>query len=349
MEQPERCLRIISCSKDQSPVNSRVRILFAYTSLASFVERDLKILKERHEVVPRNIYYWNPFRLISDLLGVFSCDAVFLWFVSIHALPIVVAAKLFRKKIVSVVGGYEAVNLPEIDYGSARSPLRRMLVRFMLHCANRIVAVSRSSQDEIVENLRVSRDRTTLIYHGFENTALSETFVKKPVVINVGHVSAETVRRKGIDDFVLAAAAMPDVEFVQIGPISVNLEEALGRKLPPNLTLEGKVSLDELINHFLSAKVYLQLSRHEGFGCSVAEAMLFGCIPVVTNAFALPEVVGDCGITLTSRNQQEVVKAVRSALAMPDSEGLRARKRILDHFSYEQRRQALLKLLSELE
>jgi glycosyltransferase involved in cell wall biosynthesis len=87
--------------------------------------------------------------------------------------------------------------------------------------------------------------------------------------------------------------------------------------------------------------VYVQLSRHESFGCSVAEAMLCRCIPVVSNAAALPEVVGDCGIVIESRKTPDVVDAVRRALAMPNSEGERARERILNHFPYELRRDKL--------
>ena len=51
---------------------------------------------------------------------------------------------------------------------------------------------------------------------------------------------------------------------------------------PPNVTLTGWVEEDELDALYRRAAVYVQASRHEGFGLSVAEAMLAGDIPVVT-------------------------------------------------------------------
>ena len=51
-----------------------------------------------------------------------------------------------------------------------------------------------------------------------------------------------------------------------------------------------------LNDYYRRASVYVQASAHEGFGLSVAEGMLAGCIPVTTRAGALPEVVGDVGI-----------------------------------------------------
>jgi glycosyltransferase involved in cell wall biosynthesis len=322
-----------------------VRIFFGYPSLASFVSRDLKILREKHTVCSRNIRHRNPIRLLADLWHVINSDLVFLWFASIYALPLVIVARLFRKNIIVVVGGYEAVNLPEIAYGSARSPMRRRLVTFMLRCSTRVIAVSKSSMNAIISNLRIKPDQIVMLYHGFEDIAPSGVLAKDVIVVNVGQVTEETWLVKGIYDFIQTADAMPDVRFLQIGRIAVDIDRKLGRTAAPNLITKGEVPFEELVRYLGPAKVYLQLSRHESFGCSVAEAMLFQCIPVVTNAYALPEVVGDCGIVLGSAKIDEVVFAVRKALAMPASEGVRARERILQHFPYQQRRDALLNLL----
>ena len=76
--------------------------------------------------------------------------------------------------------------------------------------------------------------------------------------------------------------------------------------------------------------VYVQASRHEGFGLAVAEAMLAGCVPVVMNVTAMPEVVGDAGVLIDSQDPEAVAAAVRRALELGPDAGRRARERILD-------------------
>jgi glycosyltransferase involved in cell wall biosynthesis len=329
-------------------VTSDVNILLVSAEQPSFVARDFKILRERHNVVFRFIHHTNPFRLLSDVRALWRSDLLFIWFASVYTLPLITAAKLLGKRIVTVVGGYEAANEPEIRYGSARSLFRRMLVRWILVLSDQVLAVSHASEKEIRVNLGVAHNKIRMLYHGFEDITVEGRSYKDPTVLNVGCVSDETWMRKGIYDFLLAAEQMPDVRFVQIGSLRIDITSKLGRSLPPNLTIAGRVSSEQLAENMSNAKVYLQLSRHEAFGCSVAEAMLYRCIPVVSNSAALPEVVGDCGIIIDSRETSDVVNAIRRALAMPDSEGDRARQRIRAHFPYESRCDALLKAIDAL-
>jgi glycosyltransferase involved in cell wall biosynthesis len=329
-------------------VISDVNILFVSAELPSFVARDLKILRERHSVVVRFIHHTNPVRFLGDIRALWQSDLLYIWFASIYALPLVVAAKLFGKRIVTVVGGYEAANEPEIEYGSARTPWRRTLVRWILLLSDQILAVSLSSEKEIRRNLAIAPGKTRLLYHGFEDTAAGGSSHRSPMVLNVGCASEGTWMRKGIYDLLLTAEQMPDVRFVHIGSLRIDISTKLGRLLPSNFTCTGRASSEQLGEYMSSAKVYLQLSRHEGFGCSVAEAMLCRCIPVVSNAAALPEVVGDCGIIVESRAMGDIVGAIGRALVMLDTEGERARQRILTHFPYERRRDDLLRIIEEL-
>ena len=74
----------------------------------------------------------------------------------------------------------------------------------------------------------------------------------------------------------------------------------------------GFVSEDILKKTFQESKIYLQLSRHEAFGVSVLEAMKYGCVPIVTNAYALPEVVGENGFII--ERKAECISAIKSIL-----------------------------------
>jgi len=102
------------------------------------------------------------------------------------------------------------------------------------------------------------------------------------------------------------------------------------------------------LDYYCKASVYVQPSRHEGFGLSVAEAMLSGCIPVVTQVGALPEVVGKCGIYLAAQDPASIAQAIEGALASNPEARLLARQRILEQFPMNRRGQSLDQLISSL-
>ncbi len=118
------------------------------------------------------------------------------------------------------------------------------------------------------------------------------------------------------------------MRFVVIGRDAGGAEE-LRAAAGANVELRGFVSDDELHDAYGSAAVYVQASQHEGFGVSVAEAMLAGCVPVVTPAGALPEVVGDAGIVTPAG---DLADAVRRALAAGPDGARRARERVSSAF-----------------
>jgi glycosyltransferase involved in cell wall biosynthesis len=80
---------------------------------------------------------------------------------------------------------------------------------------------------------------------------------------------------------------------------------------------------------------------------SVAEAMLAGCIPIVSRNGALPEVVGDTGVYLRSNSPLDITLAIRQALKFDDIARQRAREQIITHFPLERRAQALRALVGQ--
>lgn len=326
-----------------------MRVFFGYQTTSSFVERDLKIIRSKYTIVPRKLRHNNPLRFIVDMYWAARSDVLFFWFASLRIVPLVWLSSLLGMKIVIVVGGYEAANLPELNYGSARRPLSRALVRYTLRHAVRVLAVSEASLESIVKNLRISRDRITLLYHGFSDVAGEINNVRENLVVTIGAVTEATWLCKGLKELFEVAARMPDVKFMHIGPVRTDIEKLLGAKLPENVSLQGEVPFSSLGKYLNPAKVCFQLSRHESFGCAVADAMLFGCIPVVSNLYSLPEVVGDCGVIVNGHDLDEIEAAVRRALAMPPDEAQRCRNRILSEFPLDRRARGLLGVLRAIE
>ncbi|MCC6962502.1 MAG: glycosyltransferase family 4 protein [candidate division Zixibacteria bacterium] len=323
-----------------------MKILLAAANAASFITRDARILRERHEVVeyvlPRALWPSAASRRLVD-----DCDLLFVWFATVRAWPLVVRARRQGKPIVLVIGGYEVVHRPDLNYGTARRLLHRQATQSVLNRATRVLTVSKSSHHDLLANFQVDPARTKVIPHGFEDLAEGIARPKSPSVLTVGYGREDTWRIKGLEEFFATAAQMPDVSFVHVGGIAPAVLQSKVGTLPPNVKLVGAVPYADIGSYYAPAQVYLQMSRHESFGCAVAESMLFECVPVVSRGGALPEVVGDAGIIVESWATADVVAAIRGALALPSSAGVKARQRVLTEFSYARRRDRLLAVIDE--
>ena len=247
------------------------------------------------------------------------CDSIVIWFASFHALPFVLLNQLFNKEIYIIAGGYDVANCPDIKYGSMRFGYRRTIGLWILRHAKQILAVSKSNREEIIQNCKVQAVKVKLIYNAIDLDNPKNKINKTNQVLSVGEINEETLLRKGLDRFISVAETFPNIQFIHIGKWtdkhgrpSNNIINQLKIHAPDNVKFLGFVSNQNLKNSFQKSKIYLQLSRHEAFGVSVLEAMKYGCIPIVTNSFALPEVVGDNGFIV--KNKFECISAINAVM-----------------------------------
>jgi glycosyltransferase involved in cell wall biosynthesis len=326
-----------------------LRILFACPSDASFIRIDRELLAERWPLEewrqPGRVT--NLFKLLPRFL---RCDVVVGWWASWPTFWPVTLAWLLRKPSLLIVGGFDTANMPDIGYGFQQGGPRQWLSRWVMKRATRLVTNSYYSREEIERNIGIPPERVTVIHHGIPD-AFGElpSGERERVALSVGFVTRGNLMIKGQQAFVDAAAEAPDVSFVLAGPWKDDAIESLRASASPNVSFPGWLTREALDDLFRSAAVYVQPSRHEGFGMAVAEAMLAGCVPVVTRAGALPEVVGDVGVIAASDKPADVAAAVLEALERGDDERRRARERVLREFPVELRRQGLWAAVESLQ
>ena len=322
------------------------RILFVHNSNASFVQIDRAILAERFEIEdlhqPGRVP--NPLRVIG---GVARADLVFGWWASWHTFLPFTLAWLLRKPSVLIVGGFDTANMPEIGFGYQIGGLRRHASRWIMRRARRLVTFSHFSLGEIERNTPIPPARVTVLHLGVPDPFGEPAGRKEREALTVGGVNARTLVQKGQLAFVQAAGELPDVRFTLAGGWLDDSVERLRDLAAGNVRLTGWLSQEELEAGYRRAAVYVQASRHEGFGLAVAEAMLAGCVPVVMNVTAMPEVVGDAGVLIESQRAEDVAAGVRRALELGPEGGRRARERILGNFTMERRREGILRVVDE--
>lgn len=276
-------------------------------------------------------------------------DLVFGWFASWHTFFPMLFARFQRKSAVLVSGGYDLANLPKIGYGSQRGGLKKWVARWTLKLASVVVVNSQFSHFEAINNARVPSKKIHVIYHGVPDP-LGKLPEKPahPLVITVGNVEEDNLFRKGHLPFARASLLLPDVPFLLIGKARDMSGRHLRDQAGGNFKLTGFIGESELYNYYKQANVYVQASLHEAFGMSVAEAMLGGCVPVVSRNGALPEVVGDTGIILDAIQPEFIAAAIRQAINYTNDQRQLARERILSLFPLEKRKKELLDLVSQL-
>lgn len=324
----------------------RPTILFVYNVPKKFVQIDRDLLRSSYGFLEwyqrgRSV---NLFRLIALLR---RSDIVFAWFASWHSLFPILLAWILRIPSILVVGGYDTAKMEEIGYGSQRGGFRGIVSRVCMALCSEILTFSDFSMKEAIKNARVPPDKIRMVYLGVPE-GVHPACAKENIVLTVGGVEYENLKRKGLECFVRAAGLIPQYKFVVAGAWNDNAVDFLRSIAASNVEFTGWLSDKGLLDYFLRARVYVQASRHEGFGLAVAEAMLMECIPVVTRAGSLPEVVGNAGIYIDSTEPEELARGIACAFKADADSGSQARKRIREEFSLKKRKEELYAIIDSL-
>jgi glycosyltransferase involved in cell wall biosynthesis len=274
-------------------------------------------------------------------------DLVFGWFASWHTLFPAGLARILKRPMVLVVGGYDTANLPEIQYGSQRKAHTKYIANATMHFATCVSVFSRYSYDDAVQNAGLEPSKMQLIYLGVPHENYSRNR-KEKLILTVSNVDRGNLQRKGLEPFVRAASLIPEWEFAIIGAWRDDAIRQLQALASPNVRFTGWLNQDQLRDYFSRAAVYVQASRHEGFGLAVAEAMLHECVPVVTRVGALPEVVDQCGVYIDSPEPSDIADGVRRAMTLAETLGPRARERIMSQFPLGRRGELLYQTIDAI-
>jgi len=315
---------------------ARPRVLYAYTHENTFTRIDRDALAAAFEVEE----YRQPGAVprVPELVRKLRrCDVVFGWFASWHTAAAMPLARLLRTPSVLVTGGFDTASVPEIGYGNQQDPWRRWRARLAIASAGHLVTNSNYLEGEIERNLGIPPERVQVVHHGVPDRFADPGEPPRRMALSVGVVHRWNLERKGHRAFVEAARELPDVEFVLAGAWKDDAIDILRERASDNVTFTGFLTDEELDRRFRDAAVYVQASWHEGFGLAVAEAMLARTVPVVTAKGALPEVVGDTGVTIDAVGAAEIAAGVSAALERGHEDRERARARVLEEFPLEAR------------
>jgi glycosyltransferase involved in cell wall biosynthesis len=330
----------------------------------SFMRDDLRIIHQFAEVgtlelgktpapggprVGRAVRYCLNFGLFVYRLLRYNMRAVIFWFASQNYSPaMALIAKLLGRRVVVITGGKDAVYVPDIDWGDLKTPKSKSRFRRLMRHADSVLPFSDSARQAIATGYTPRHIRTA--YPAIDARFFAPTApVRAPRVVTCCYeYSEQNIVQKGLDQFVEAARRLPEIPFVLVGHPADEAARSFAASVPKNVTVLPRIPGRTGYRDFLAASgVYAQLSAHEGFGVSVAESMACGCIPVVSDRYSLPEVVGDTGFVIRYGDIEDAIRAIRSAIKAPPEARARARCRVA-RFDRESRVEVLYDELSRL-
>jgi glycosyltransferase involved in cell wall biosynthesis len=229
-----------------------------------------------------------------------------------------------------------------------------------LYRRSRIVTLSESSRQEIIDSLGMRPDRVSVVAPGIDerfapgsagSARAIGTKADHPLVVAVGRL----VPVKQFDRVIAAAqplaALHPDLEIVIVGEgyerpaLEAAIEEAGAGNI---VRLAGRLSEDELLALYRKAWVLISTSAREGWGMTVTEAAASGTAAVVSRIAGHLDAVEDGVTGLLFDNEDQFVKSVDSVLAdgVLRAKMSRAARERSAGFSWEATAVATLELLA---
>ena len=345
-------------------------LLYCFPRRSTFIQRDIDGLSQRHDVRTHELKAlpaWQlPFRLLHQFAWLVRNKA---WkrdcichFSGYHALlPSWICHRTFI-----ILAGTDCASIPAIRYGDHSRRLMGWATRKAAAMATRLLPVHASlmyrtqAYSDIVPAeqgiLAFGPDIKTPwseIPYGFdaefwkpdlEITKDPEGFICVPGAASPTNGSHLL---KGVKLVLEIAERLPAARFVVVGVA----DPADYKNASSNVNFLGRVDAFALRNLFCKASFHLQLSLSEGMPNALCEAMLCGCIPLVSEIASMPDIVDGIGYVL-QRDDPEMGAALGSAmLALPANErsdrAIAARNKMAQAYSMWARLDALEALLHD--
>lgn len=228
--------------------------------------------------------------------------------------------------------------------------------KFSAQNADHIITISNFSKADIIKEYKISKDKITVAYPGYDRGVYKPQERKQGnYIIYIGTIQP----RKNLVRLMEAVSKIENLDLMIVGKT-----EGEGRqgwmyadilKTPKELGIADRVKFlgfvpsEELVVLLSEALAFVQPSLWEGFGIPVVEAMACGMPVIVSNASSLPEVVGNAGLLFDPYSVDQIEQAIRTIVADKKLRGKYSKAGIIQaqKFSWEKMARTVLKVFED--
>jgi len=315
----EYCWQIIQNLKKEIPSDVRV-VLYSQEPLIG----DLSVLPPNWSVKVLKWPFkkcWSQFRLSWEFL----CRPPDVFFAPGQLVPLVCP-----KNTTTTIHDSGFMVFPE-TYGFLSRLYLKWMNRLIIKKAKLILTPSEFSQNELVRLYNFPKEKIVVSPLGcqerFFNAApasaeiLKKYGLSKPFIVSVGRIEEKKNFANQIRAFNILRKSF-DCQYLLVGQPGRGYEKAKkeidSSPFKSDIIERGWVNHAELPLLLRSAQLLLFVSRYEGFGIPVLEAMASGCPVVASRKNSLAEVGGGAAVYAEAENPEEIANAALSLLKNPD-------------------------------
>jgi len=238
----------------------------------------------------------------------------------------------YRGKTVVTIHDLAVYKVPDVFPKLKRTKIKTTL-SLMVNHADKIIAASNSTKNDIVDIFNYPEKDIQVIYSGFDRRLFEESGVTREKVL-------EKYGLKNNQNYILFLGTIEPVKNITrlFEAYKIFKENCLknGQKCNHKLIMAGKngwlaqeykqitkdlgigkdviftgyIIGDELVPLFKNADFFVMPSLYEGFGMTILEAFATGTPAIVSNVFSIPEVTGDAAYLIDPMDTQAIADAM---------------------------------------
>lgn len=255
---------------------------------------------------------------------------------------IIVASKLFRKKVLLHIHGGRYLDRPSNEF-------YKFFIKLAFSLSDTVVALS-SLEVKKINTLYYHNEKIKYIYNAvdFDTSKIIIKNNSRPKILFAGRLVSE----KGVELFIdLAKQYSEFCDFYVAGRGSLE-DDVKNAHSAGVLNFIGALSQDQIREFLISVDIVVLPSRAEGLPMIIVEAMAAGAIPVVSDVGSLSEVVvhGSNGMIIKDYNLESYTLAVKSLLDLSNMEtmSMMAFQTAVEKFSIDDFHEAFLSSYREI-